>query len=356
VLTATLYGGDVRVRIRQEAVLGIGGLRALEALGVCPGAVHLNEGHSAFAVLELARVFMQREGRSFEDVREKVAAMTVFTTHTPVAAGHDRFEPDLVEQTLGPLREELGIPLDRLLSLGRVDPDQADERFCMTVLALRMSHRRNAVSARHGRVTRAMWKGLWPDLPEDRVPIGHITNGVHVHSWLALTMAPLFERRLGLDWESRSHEERTWQAIDAISDSEFWEQQQILKARLIDYVGRCLRRQAARWGGGEPGPGAVPALNPDFLTIGFARRFAAYKRADLLLSDLDRLAKIVNHPDRPVQIIYAGKAHPHDEDGKRLIQKIVQLTRDKRFAGRIAVLEDYDMNVGRHLVQAPTSG
>ncbi len=350
-LTATLYGGDRRVRIRQELVLGVGGVRALQAMGICPGVIHLNEGHSAFAVLEMARSLMQRDGRTFDQVREPASTMTVFTTHTPVEAGHDRFDPDLVEQTLGPLREALQISPEQLMALGRVDPGNQEEPFCMTVLGLKMSRSRNAVSARHGRITRSMWGAVWPSLPPDMVPVGHITNGVHVDSWLAVPMAPLYDRYLGADWQEHMHEPETWSGVGDIDAGEFWEQHQILKAHLIAYVGRCLERQHRRRSGDETTPADEPALDPAALTIGFARRFASYKRADLLMRDLDRLDRLVNDPDRPVQIIYAGKAHPADDTGKALIQRLFGLMHEARFRGKLVFIEDYDMNVARHLVQ-----
>ncbi len=350
-LTSQLYGGDQRVRIRQELVLGVGGFRALQAMGIFPGVIHMNEGHSAFVALELARTLMERDGRSFEDVREQTETMSVFTTHTPVEAGHDRFPADLVEETLGPLREQLGISQDTCLALGRVQWDNQDEPFCMTVLGLRMAQWRNAVSARHARVSRAMWQDIWPALPLDIVPIGHITNGVHVASWLGLPMVPLYERVLGADWQERMHESETWAAIDELDDAEFWEQHQILKAHLIDYVCRSLQLQCKRRAKDDSQPEQPPGLDPDTLTIGFARRFASYKRADLLLQDPDRLADLVNNPERPIQILYAGKAHPGNEAGKRLIQRIFELMHEDRFRGKILFLEDHDMNVGRHLVQ-----
>ncbi len=350
-LTSQLYGGDQRVRIRQELVLGVGGMRALHAMGIFPGVVHMNEGHSAFAALELARSLMERDGRPFDDVREQAETMVVFTTHTPVEAGHDRFQGDLVEETLGALREELNISREELLGLGRLDERDEDESFCMTVLGLRMAQWRNAVSSRHGRVSRPMWEDIWPALPLDVVPIGHITNGVHVASWLALPMVPLYERTLGADWLERMDDPETWKAIDDIDDAEFWEQHQILKAHLIEYVCRSLRLQCERRSGDGSGTGVPDGLAPDTLTIGFARRFASYKRADLLLQDPDRLASLVNDPERPIQILYAGKAHPGNDAGKRLIQQIFQLMHEDRFQGKILFLEDHDMNVGRHLVQ-----
>ncbi len=346
-LTATLYGGDKRVRIHQELILGVGGVRALHAMGICPGVIHLNEGHSTFAVLELARMLMERDARPFRDVQETAAAMTVFTTHTPLSAGHDRFDAHLVEEALGALREKLGLSPGELLALGRVNPGDSAEPFCMTVLGLKMARSLNAVSALHGRVSRSMWRGIWPDLPAHQIPIGHVTNGVHVASWLAVPMAILCNRWLGQSWFERMCYPETWERVEAIDDAEFWEQHQILKLRLVNYVRRCVRRQSERRGASQ----VELQLDPSVLTIGFARRFAAYKRADLLLSDLDRLDRLVNNPDRPVQVIYAGKAHPDDEGGKSLIQKVFQVSRDPRFLGKIVFVEDHDINVGRHLVQ-----
>ena len=348
-LTARLYGGDSRVRIRQELVLGVGGMRALHAMGIFPHVLHLNEGHSAFAVLELARLMMEREGRSFEQVRERTAQRTVFTTHTPVEAGHDRFKPRLVQETIGPLREQLGISERDLLALGRAAPDTHDEPFCMTILGLKMARARNAVSALNGRVTRAMWHHLWPQRSEGEVPIGHITNGVHVASWLAVPMARLYNRHLGEDWLGRLDPPRLRQAVERIDDVEFWEQHQLLRAHLVQYVRRCVKQQnAARDQDTLPD---ADVFDPHTLTIGLARRFASYKRLTLLLEDLDRLDKLVNDPDRPVQIIFAGKAHPADDAGKRTIKQVFDVTRDPRFAGKLVYLENYDINVVRHMVQ-----
>ena len=352
-LTSQLYGGDSRVRIRQELVLGVGGMRALETMGIRPGVLHLNEGHSAFAILELARSVMNRDGRSFPDVRERIAAMTVFTTHTPVEAGHDRFDPSLLEETLGPLRQQLGITERDLLALGRKDPENAGEPFCMTVLGLRMSRFRNGVSAIHARVSRSMWREIWPGRSADEVPIHHVTNGVHAASWLAVPMTELYRRYLGEDWLQQMCDAHTWAAVDRIDDVEFWEQQQILKAHLVEYVRRCVRGQEQLRGASPSSAGreAKRDLDPSVLTIGFARRFAIYKRADLLLQDLDRLDRLVNHAQKPIQIIYAGKAHPADGRGKELVKKIFQVTRDRRFAGRIVFIENQDINVSRHLAQ-----
>lgn len=351
-LTAQLYGGDQRVRIRQELVLGVGGMRALEALGIRPGVVHLNEGHSAFATLELARSIMERDGQSFENVREISAAMTVFTTHTPVLAGHDRFPSDLVEETLGPLRKKLDLSLDDLMSLGRTNPEDKHEPFCMTVLGLRASRYRNAVTNLHRRVTRSMWRSLWPGRSLDEIPIGHVTNGIHIETWLASEMDRLYRRWLGEDWRDQMHEARTWELVDEIYDEELWELDEILRSRLLEFARDRVRRQCAARGEPDPTKNANRQfLSESALTIGVARRFTPYKRVDLLLRDPERLDRLINNPDRPVQVIFAGKAHPADEEGKGLIQQVFKISRDPRYLGKIVFIEDYDVNVSRRLVQ-----
>ncbi len=348
-----LYGGDRSTRIRQEILLGVGGVRALAALGISPGVVHLNEGHSAFAVLELMRHRMQDDGLSFQDALHEVTHKVVFTTHTPVEAGHDRFEPDLVEEHLHSLRESLGLSREDFLALGRVNPKDLGETFCMTVLALKCSVKANGVSALHGRVSRRMWHGLWPSRPEGEVPIGHITNGVHTPTWLAPEMRLLYDRHLRPDWPLHLAEPDTWMGIDNVPDIELWETLQILKSKLVRFIRRRLVHQ------GEHAEGLSPevalavsaAFDPNVLTIGFARRFAQYKRATLVLRDRDRLRRILTSTGRPVQIVFAGKAHPHDEIGKGLIREIVQIMGDASLQGRIAFVEDFDINVARHLVQ-----
>jgi starch phosphorylase len=351
-LTARLYGGDVRVRIRQELLLGVGGIRALHALNIVPGVLHLNEGHSAFAALEMARQRMHDEGIGFEEARRRVTRHTVFTTHTPVPAGHDRFPAPLVEEHLGPIRDGLGISHEHLLSLGRVHGHDHHEPFCMTVLALKFARRANAVSSLHGEVSRAMWTPLWPSRPEDEIPIGHITNGIHVHTWLAPQMRQLFDRNLGPEWAQRSGESDVWQKVGGLDDGELWETHQVLKARLLAFVRSRAARQADR----RCEPAEVierchRVLSLDALTIGFARRFATYKRADLLFRDLEMIAGLVNDPQLPVQVVFAGKAHPQDAPGKQILQRIADFARDPQFAGKVVFIEDYDMNVGRHLVQ-----
>jgi starch phosphorylase len=351
-LTARLYGGDQRVRIRQELLLGVGGVRALQALGIVPGVIHLNEGHSAFAPLELVRQRMAGEGIALEEAMRRVARQTVFTTHTPVPAGHDRFSAHLIEEHLGPLRDEMGMMHDYLMGLGRVDRYNPNEEFCMTVLALKLSHRANAVSSLHGQVSRGMWLGLWPNRPEEELPIGHITNGVHVPTWLAPQMFQVYDRHLGPDWPKHADEPNLWDKIDQIDDRELWETHQALKARLLDFVRRRAVWQAERRGDRKEIVAQLRrALSFDALTIGFARRFATYKRAGLVFEDVDRIAALVNDSQMPIQFVFAGKAHPQDAPGKRTLQRIAELARDPRFIGKVVFVEDYDINMGRHLVQ-----
>ncbi|GIW95059.1 MAG: alpha-glucan phosphorylase [Pirellulaceae bacterium] len=351
-LTSRLYGGDERTRIRQELLLGVGGVRALEALGIRPGVLHLNEGHSAFAPLEAIRQHMKRVGVPFEEAMHEIARQTVFTTHTPVPAGHDRFGGELVEEHLGPLRDELGLSHDQLMGLGRVEPQNGAEPFCMTVVGLKLSRYANAVSNLHGRITRRMWANLWPWRSEDEVPIGHITNGVHLPSWLAWQMRQLYDRHFPAGWIRRMGEPEVWQLVWNIDPGELWETHNTLKTLLLAFVRRRVSRQCRRRGeSDEVVEAARNVLNPNALTIGFARRFATYKRATLLLRDIDRLARLVSSPDRPVQIIFAGKAHPKDEPGKQYIQQVANLRHDPRFANRVVFIEDYDINVCRHMVQ-----
>ena len=350
--TSRLYGGDARTRIRQELLLGVGGFRALKAMGISPGVLHLNEGHSGFAVFEAIRNRMVEEGIDFNTAASQIPREVIFTTHTPVPAGHDRFNADLMEEHLGPLREQLGISHENMMGFGREYPTDHGERFCMTVLGLKLSRRANAVSSLHGEVSRAMWKCLYPGRPEDAVPIGHITNGVHVPSWLAPQMCRLYDRHLGVGWQGKSGVRKTWEQIENVDDGELWETHLSLKSQLIDFVRRRAKEQAERR---AEAYGTLQALgkvlSPDALTIGFARRFATYKRANLLLADMERLASMVNDPKRPVQFLFAGKAHPHDEPGKRVLQQIAQMMRDSKFANKFVFVEDYDINVGRFLVQ-----
>lgn len=351
-LTSRLYGGDQRTRIRQELVLGVGGVKALAALGIEPGVYHLNEGHSAFGPLQVVRQLMENEGMTFTAALEQTARATCFTTHTPVPAGHDRFPPELVEEHLGPLRDALGISENDLLALGRVTPDDEGESFCMTVIGFKMSRVANAVSNLHGVVSRRMWHPMWPDRSENEVPVGHITNGVHVQSWLAVQMQKLYDKHFASDWKERLQDPGAWQAIHDVDPGELWETHNALKQNLLSFVRRRLTRECTRRGETEEAIKAMTqAFDPRILTIGFGRRFATYKRANLLFSDLDRIAELLHNTQRPVQLIYAGKAHPKDEPGKNFIREIANLRHDPKFAGRVAFVEDYDINVCRHLIQ-----
>ena len=351
-LTSRLYGGDERIRIRQELVLGVGGVKALKALGITPGVYHLNEGHSAFGPLEVIRERMHDDGLSFNDALREVARQTVFTTHTPVPAGHDRFSGELVEEHLGPLRDQLGISYEQLMGLGRVEPQNPSEPFTMTVVGMKISRRANAVSQLHGHISRRMWAQLWPWRVEEEIPIGHITNGVHVPTWLAQQMMQLYDRHFIANWIFRMGEPEVWQAIHNVDPGELWETHNALKNLLLAFVRRRASRQCRRRGESDDAVEAARnVLDPNVLTIGFGRRFATYKRATLLLTDPDRLSALVNDKERPVQFVFAGKAHPKDEPGKRYIQQIANLRKDPRFAHRIVYIEDYDMNVCRHMIQ-----
>ena len=350
-LTSRLYGGDSQVRIRQEALLGVGGARILQALDIIPGVLHLNEGHSAFAILEEIRRTMEYDQIPFNRARRRVSLYTVFTTHTPVPAGHDRFSADLIEENLGLFREKLKLSHDDFMGLGRVHPDDKSETFCMTVLALKNSRRANGVSAIHADISRRMWHSLWPERPEVEVPIGHITNGVHVMSWLSPPMYQLFATRLAHDWPTRMMHPDFWENVSNIDDGELWEIQQSMKMRLIRFVRRRVLQQAMRFQNNETIAQIDQILDPDILTIGCARRFASYKRSDLLLHQPERLARLLQDAQRPIQVIFAGKAHPNDHIGKEIIQRIWRFSQDPAIKGRIVFIENYDYNVGRHLVQ-----
>ena len=351
-LTSRLYGGDERTRIRQELVLSVGGVRALKALQITPGVYHLNEGHSAFAPLEVIRERMHDDGLCFDDALRDVAQQTVFTTHTPVPAGHDRFDGALVEEHLGPLRDQLGISFDQLMGLGRVEPQNDTETFCMTVVGLKLSRKANAVSSLHGKVSRRMWAHIWPWRVEEEIPIGHITNGVHIPTWLAWQMQQLYDRNFPSEWMRRMGEPELWSNIHQVDPGELWETHNGLKNLLLEFVRRRVTRQTQRRGENtEVIEKSRHLLDPSVLTIGFGRRFATYKRATLLLSDPDRFRSLLTHPTRPIQLIFAGKAHPRDEPGKKLIQEIANTRHDARFQDRIVFLEDYDVNVCRHMIQ-----
>ncbi len=346
-LAMRLYGGDRLTRIAQEYVLGVGGYRALRKLGIRPGVLHLNEGHSAFAILEAIAERMEETGQHFEQCASEVAEKVVFTTHTPVEAGHDRFPADTVLHYLQSLHRRLGISDRELLGLGRTDPFNNSEEFCMTVLALKLCGHANAVSSLHGQVSRRMWRVLWPDRRTNEIPISHITNGVHVNTWLANEMDQLYRDYLGTDWQNHQCDPKRWRLIDNVDDVELWQTKVALKRRMFEFVERRINRRHDRLNT----TGTVRRLNPEALTIGFARRFAMYKRGLILFQDVDRIKRIFCDPKRPVQIIYAGKAHPQDLPAKGIINRLVELSRDPDLKDHIAILEDYDMNVSRHMLE-----
>jgi len=351
-ITQHLYGGDTEMRLRQEIVLGIGGYRAIEALGLRPRVFHMNEGHSAFLGLERVRRLMAEHGLSFAEAREAASAGLVFTTHTPVEAGHDYFEPPLAERYLASYARELGLTFDELLGLGRQRTDDDAERFCMTVLALRLASRSNGVSALHGEVSRHMWQTLWPGVPAAEIPIGHVTNGVHFQSWISRETNALYDRYLGPRWRDEPADRDTWARIEHLAPQELWRTHERRRERMVGFARDSMRAQLLRRGASRQEIElADESLSPEALTIGFARRAATYKRPTLLLSDLDRLARILNDAARPVQVIYAGKAHPRDEPGKELVRAVAELAQDERFRRRLVFLEDYDMNVARYLVE-----
>ena len=352
-ITGQLYGGDNDMRIRQEILLGIGGIRALNLLGLTPTVCHMNEGHSAFLALERIHDFQRKFELSFEEARQAVAATNVFTTHTPVPAGNDIFSLDRVRAYFSEYVKRLGIGLDDFLALGQEGRAlKNNEGFCMTVLALHTAAHRNGVSALHGSVSRKMWQGVWPGVPEHELPINHITNGVHTQSWLSDEMARLYNRYLGPRWLEDPVDQRIWERVVQIPDSELWRSHERLRARLVAYARRQLRRQLERRGAHRSIiRQADEVLDPEVLTIGFARRFAAYKRATLIFQDPDRLARILSDPDRPVQLIFAGKAHPRDTVGKELIRKVIHFAKQERFRRRVVFIEDYGISTARYLVQ-----
>ncbi len=353
-ITYRLYGGDQDMRIRQEVLLGIGGVRALNAMGIRPAMCHMNEGHSAFLSMERIRLVMQQDGLSFEEATEVVRATNVFTTHTPVPAGIDTFPLDLVRKYLEKYVNHMGCGWDRFVRFGRQgqDPKDTSEPFCMAVLALKLAGCCNGVSKRHGRVSREMFHKVWPGVPVNEVPIISITNGVHTQSWLSQDMAELFDRYMGPQWADNPVDRDIWQRVWDIPDGEFWRTHERRKERLVAFVRKRLRDQLRRRG--AP-PAEVKAadevLDPEALTIGFSRRFAPYKRGSLMFRNLERLGKLLTNPHRVVQVIYAGKAHPQDNMGKEIIKQLIQWANRPEFRRRIVFLEDYDINVARYLVQ-----
>jgi len=351
-ITSQLYGGDLEMRIKQEILLGLGGVRAIKALGLSPSVFHMNEGHSAFAALERIHQLVNDNNLNFDKALEAVCTSNVFTTHTPVPAGNDMFPQHLMEKYFRTYCEQLGISFEELMALGRQDPQDVSEHFCMTVLALKLSRFYNGVSKLHGEVSRKMWVRVWNGQPEIDIPIIHITNGVHIPSWISHEMADLYQRYLGPNWAEDPDNDRVWERIDKIPDSELWRAHERRRERLVGFSRSRLRQQLIQRGASKKEINlASEVLNSQALTIGFARRFATYKRGNLILRDPERLSEILNNPDRPVQLIFAGKAHPKDNPGKEIIRQIIHLTRRPEFRHSVVFLEDYDMNLARYLVQ-----
>ena len=351
-ITARLYGGDQETRIQQELVLGIGGVRALAALGHDPDTAHLNEGHSAFAALERIRLVMARERLTFAEARLVAAPGLLFTTHTPVAAGHDYFPAELASRYLAAYAVLLEIDLETLCSLGRYRPEDPHDSFCPTVLALRLAGAANGVSRLHGKVTRQQWGGLWPRLPLDEVPIGHVTDGVHFKSWISDEIEDLLDRELGLGWRTTPGSPDSWMPLIKAGDEELWQAKCQARTRLIEFTRTRRNEQLARRGAdGMRLAAAESLLDPDALTIGFVGRFVAYKRPTLFLRDPERLARILGDPERPVQIIFGGKAHPRDESGKGLLREVVEFAQNHGLEHRVVFIEDFDLTMDRALAQ-----
>ncbi len=351
-ITAELYGGDKEMRIQQEILLGMGGVKALKAVGTPFCVCHLNEGHSAFSGLERIKSLIRDEQLKFYEALEVVKSSSVFTTHTPVEAGIDLFEPELIGKYFKDYCKDVGISIDELFALGRKDPKDLKEEFSMAILALKLSFKSNAVSQLHGEIARKMWKSLWPEILTKEISIGSVTNGIHHASWISGEMGNLFDRYLGPEWHGKPTGKDTWKNVYQIPDGELWRTHERRRERLIGFVRRSLVQQYRDLGKPPHEIARVKSvLNTEALTIGFARRFATYKRASLIFSDPDRLEKILGDKDRPIQIIIAGKAHPQDAEGKKIIQEILKLSHEERFYQSVVFIENYDMNVARYLVQ-----
>jgi starch phosphorylase len=348
-LTLHVYGGDQSTRIMQEMLLGIGGVRMLRALGVQPSLFHMNEGHAAFVALELMREKVE-QGKSLDDALAQTRRQCVFTTHTPVKAGHDHFSPDLVKYAMESFQPRLTPSFDQLMALGRVHADNSGEPFCMTVLALKASRAANAVSELHGRVSRNMWRELFPERPVDEVPIGHLTNGIHLMGWMKGPVRKFWRNKLGPDWDRDLHSPSFWERMldpEFVTDEEIWVLRHRLRRSLIEFARRRLLIHHVSLGDTSS---LDRLLNPDALTIGFARRFATYKRATLVFDDFDRIVKLATDPRRPIQFVFSGKAHPADNEGKRGIQKILHLSKYSELRGRLVFIENYDVHIARQMI------
>ena len=349
-LSNRLYAGGPELRLRQEWILGVGGVRVLRALGYDPAVWHANEGHAAFMLVERVRELVTR-GTPFAEAVRRVRASSVFTTHTPVPAGHDTFSPEQLEECTGPLWQEMGVTREQVLRLGH-HPVQDHDRFHMPVAAIRLSAGVNGVARRHGEESRRIWAPLWPDRPVERVPIGYVTNGVHAATWIANPLVTFLNAQLGPDWLLRLDDATLWNKVLELDDAGLWAVHNELKSHLMRSIREQARRRwADQWKEALHLVGAGTLLDQEALTIGFARRFATYKRADLMFRDADRLQRLLVNPWRPVQIVFAGKAHPADEPGKQILQRVYAFTREARFEGRIAFIEDYEMHVAHRLVQ-----
>ena len=351
-ITAQLYGGNLETRIQQEILLGIGGIKALKKLGIKPTIYHMNEGHSAFLSLERIRQLMIDDKLDRKTAREVVFSSNVFTTHTPVPAGNDVFPIEMMQKYLVDYIKQIDMSMEEFLKLGKINPNNQKEDFCMTVLALNLSAENNGVSELHGHVSREMWKDIWKGVPAKELPIDSITNGIHTLSWISFDMQNLLDRYLGPRWRTKPLEYGIWERVQKIPDAELWRTHERRKERLIDFCRERLKAQIINRGFTKNEINhAEQILTPEALTIGFARRFATYKRGTLLFRDIERLKKIISNPHRPVQIIFAGKAHPHDNGGKELIKNIAEICRREEFRDHIVFLEDYDINVARYMVQ-----
>jgi starch phosphorylase len=350
-ITAHVYGGDQSTRIAQEAVLGIGGVRMLRAMGISPAVFHMNEGHSAFLTLELLREGLHAK-KSPAKVETAIKQHCVFTTHTPVPAGHDRFDRGLMETTFAGFASRMGVSMDQMMRYGRVNPDDANETFCMTVLALRMSRSANGVSELHGAVSREMWKNLYPGTQVAKINIGHVTNGVNTTGWTLPTAQEFWTSRLGPQWIDRVADRKFWQVLETkrVSDEDLWAFRTSLRRELVEFARKRLREQDLMHGGGGLGLYDEDVLSPEVLTIGFARRFATYKRAPLFFRSFEWAIRTLADAQRPVQIIFSGKAHPRDDAGKQFIQQIINITKRVDLFGKVVFLQNYDINVARYLV------
>jgi starch phosphorylase len=350
-LTTRLYDSNAETRLAQELILGVGGVRALAALSIEPHVLHLNEGHSVFALLERTRRAMAQEGLSFDEALAVVRPGVLFTTHTPVAAGHDYFAPDLARRFLDPYANQLGVSVESLVALGRVNPEWSGDSFCPTVFAMRLAGHRNGVSRLHGRVTREQWGLLWPRLPVDEVPIGHVTNGVHLESWTTELFSELLTSTVGAQWRTTPGDPVMWSTLVNADDVQLWRVKNAARKQLVEFARRRARKDLARRNAPSERVAAVSVLHPDRLTIGFVGRFVTYKRPTLLLRDPVRLARLLKDPDRPVQIVFAGKAHPNDESGKQLLQDMIEFAAQYDVADRVVFIVDFDTTVDRALAQ-----